>query len=87
MPGEFEKHAGTSITGVGVRNRPKGFRGCGFDCNGGAIVPVFNDPHDEIALSLLQARMPDRKVVDVYAREILLSGSNVNSITQQQPAV
>lgn len=53
--------------------------------NGGAVVPVFNDPHDEIALTQLQKLLPDRKVVGVYAREILLGGGNIHCITQQQP--
>jgi len=58
-----------------------------YYCNGGAVVPVFNDPHDSLALQQLQKLMPDRKVVGVYAREILLGGGNVHCITQQQPAV
>jgi agmatine deiminase len=53
--------------------------------NGGAIVPIFNDPHDKIALEQLQALLPERKVVGVYAREILLGGGNIHCITQQQP--
>ncbi len=53
--------------------------------NGGAIVPVFNDPHDEIALTKLQELLPERRVVGVYAREILLGGGNIHCITQQQP--
>ena len=52
---------------------------------GGAIVPIFNDPHDKIALEQLQALLPERKVVGVYAREILLGGGNIHCITQQQP--
>ncbi len=54
-------------------------------CNGGAIVPLFNDPHDREALDTLQRLMPDRKVVGVPAREILLGGGNIHCITQQQP--
>jgi len=53
--------------------------------NGGAIVPVFNDPHDEIALAKLRELLPEREVVGVYAREILLGGGNIHCITQQQP--
>lgn len=58
-----------------------------YFCNGGAVVPQFNDPHDKLALEQLQKLMPDRKVVGVYAREILLGGGNVHCITQQIPAV
>ena len=54
-------------------------------CNGGAIVPVFDDPHDTAALQTLQALLPDRKVVGLPAREILLGGGNIHCITQQQP--
>jgi agmatine deiminase len=54
-------------------------------CNDGAIVPTFNDPHDKIALDTLQRLMPERKVVGVPAREILLGGGNIHCITQQQP--
>ncbi|MBN2047565.1 MAG: agmatine deiminase [Anaerolineaceae bacterium] len=53
--------------------------------NGGVIAPVFNDEHDEAALRLLGEIFPDRKVVGVYAREILLGGGNIHCITQQQP--
>lgn len=55
-------------------------------CNGAAIVPTFNDPHDEPALDQLQRLMPRRRVVGVPAREIILGGGNIHCITQQQPA-
>lgn len=54
-------------------------------CNGGAIVPTFDDPHDAPALAALQALLPERKVIGVPAREILLGGGNIHCITQQQP--
>lgn len=54
-------------------------------CNGGAVVPTFDDPHDQVALSALQRLMPSRQVVGVPAREILLGGGNIHCITQQQP--
>ncbi len=58
-----------------------------FLCNGGAVVPVFDDPHDTPALQKLQELLPGRKIVPVPAREILLGGGNIHCITQQQPAV
>jgi agmatine deiminase len=56
-----------------------------YFCNGGAIVPVFNDSHDAEALTMLQNLLPERRVVGVPAREILLGGGNIHCITQQQP--
>lgn len=53
--------------------------------NGGVIVPTFDDPHDQPALETLQKLFPDREVVGIYAREILLGGGNIHCITQQQP--
>lgn len=56
-----------------------------YFCNGGVIVPTFDDPHDAEALATLQRLLPERKVVGVPAREILLGGGNIHCITQQQP--
>ncbi len=58
-----------------------------FFVNGGAVVPTFDDPWDAPALAALQAALPERKVVGVPAREILLGGGNIHCITQQQPKV
>jgi agmatine deiminase len=55
-------------------------------CNGGAIVPVFGDPNDAPALAKLQSLLPERQVLGIPAREILLGGGNIHCITQQQPA-
>lgn len=54
-------------------------------CNGGLIMPVFDDPADEQAKSVLQRLFPERQVVTVPGREILLGGGNIHCITQQQP--
>jgi len=56
-----------------------------YFCNGGVIAPIFNDPHDATALELLQKLLPERRVVGLPAREILLGGGNIHCITQQQP--
>jgi agmatine deiminase len=57
-----------------------------YVCNGGVIVPAFNDPRDTEALEILNRLYADREVVPVPAREILLGGGNIHCITQQQPA-
>lgn len=56
-----------------------------YVCNGAVIVPGFGDPQDEPAKAKLQELYPDREIVQVYAREILLGGGNIHCITQQQP--
>jgi agmatine deiminase len=53
--------------------------------NNGVIMPTFDDPHDHIALEKLSELFPNRRIVGVPAREILLGGGNIHCITQQQP--
>ena len=53
--------------------------------NGGIVMPLFGDPRDEAADSLLRRLFPDRRVVGVPSREILLGGGNIHCITQQVP--
>jgi agmatine deiminase len=55
-------------------------------CNGAAIVPTFDDWHDREALSALQRLIPDREIVGIPSREILLGGGNIHCITLQEPA-
>ncbi len=57
-----------------------------YMCNGGLILPAFDDPNDALVVDVLQQALPDRRVVGVPAREILLGGGNIHCITQQQPA-
>ena len=56
-----------------------------YVANGGVIVPQFNDRFDTAARETIQFLFPDRTVIGVYAREILLGGGNIHCITQQQP--
>ncbi|GKT02563.1 agmatine deiminase [Furfurilactobacillus entadae] len=56
-----------------------------YTANGGIVFPTFGDPADENAQKVLEELYPDRKVVGVPAREILLGGGNVHCITQQIP--
>ncbi len=53
--------------------------------NGGVIVPTFDDPNDAVAAEIIADAFPDRTVVTVPGREIVLGGGNVHCITQQQP--
>ena len=54
--------------------------------NGGLILPTFGDPNDAVAAKIVQGVFPDRRIVTVPGREIVLGGGNVHCITQQQPA-
>jgi len=53
--------------------------------NGGIVLPAFGDPNDDVARAIIAAAFPERKVVAVAGREIVLGGGNVHCITQQQP--
>ncbi len=53
--------------------------------NDGVVAPYFNDPKDKEAKANLQQLFPDKKIVMVAGREILLGGGNIHCITQQQP--
>jgi agmatine deiminase len=50
-----------------------------------ALVPQFGDENDAPAVELLSKLMPDRKVIGIYARDIILGGGNIHCITQQIP--
>jgi agmatine deiminase len=56
-----------------------------YIANGGIVAPCFGDPQDQPALSTLQRLFPERGVVMVPAREILLGGGCIHCIVQQRP--
>lgn len=57
-----------------------------YIANGGVVVPQFGDERtDAKALQVLAQAFPDRKVVGVQTREIILGGGNIHCITQQVP--
>jgi agmatine deiminase len=85
-----EEEAEGVIPVEGTRPRRAGDRMAGsyvnfYFADGGLILPVFGDPRDEEAVALLSSLCPDREVVPVFAREILLGGGNIHCITQQRP--
>lgn len=70
--------------------RPTGGRLAGsyvnhYIANGGIVTPLFGVAQDEPALAQLRALYPNREVIGVPAREILLGGGNIHCITQQIP--
>ncbi len=55
--------------------------------NGAVIFPEFGDPSDQLARETLQKAFPEREIIGIYARDILLGGGNIHCITQQVPFV
>lgn len=57
--------------------------------NGAVVLPAFggeNAASDRRAAEIMEKLCPDRKVISVYARDILTGGGNIHCITQQIPA-
>lgn len=58
-----------------------------YIANGAVVCPQFGDDNDGRAVEILSELFPDREVVGVYARDILIGGGNIHCITQQIPQV
>jgi agmatine deiminase len=55
--------------------------------NSRIVYPLLDERTDAEAAAILAATFPEREVVGVPAREVLLGGGNIHCITQQVPAV
>lgn len=80
-PGEDEREAGERLAASYVNF---------YFANGRALVPQFggvNKSSDERAVNILKELLPDKEVVPIDARAILLGGGNIHCITQQIPVV
>jgi agmatine deiminase len=55
--------------------------------NGAVLVPIFNDAADKLALSLLQSCFPGRKVIGIYARDLVWGLGTIHCLTQQEPII
>lgn len=56
-----------------------------YICNGAVLVPQFGDANDSAAIKKLKALFPDREIVGIPARQIIVGGGNIHCITQQIP--
>ncbi|MBP5533569.1 MAG: agmatine deiminase [Lachnospiraceae bacterium] len=57
--------------------------------NGAVVLPAFggeNEESDKKAITIMERLCPERKVIQIPARDILLGGGNIHCITQQIPA-
>jgi len=50
------------------------------------IVPTFNDANDRFALNTLAGLFPDRKVIGIACRDLVLGLGTLHCMTQQQPS-
>ena len=56
-----------------------------YPANDRILFPLLDPAYDETALGVLADLFPDREVVGIPAREILLGGGNIHCITQPVP--
>jgi agmatine deiminase len=57
-----------------------------YIANGGIVMPAFGDRRcDAQARAVLAEQFPQRKILQVPARELAYGGGNIHCITQQQP--
>lgn len=57
-----------------------------YIANGGIVMPAFDVAEDERAFRIIRDAFPNRRVVQVHARDIFLGGGGIHCITQQQPS-
>ena len=76
-PGTHPRRAGDRLAASYVNFYPSASR---------VVFPLLDERLDERAAEVIAACFPEREVVGVPAREILLGGGNVHCITQQVPA-
>lgn len=50
------------------------------------LVPTFNDSNDRVALNALARLFPDREVVGIPCRDLVLGLGTIHCMTQQQPS-
>lgn len=56
-----------------------------YIANSTIVMPLLDRKKDRLAANALKRLFPDRRVIGVQAREILLGGGNIHCITQQVP--
>jgi len=75
-PGTHPRRAGDRLAASYVNFYP---------ANSRVVYPLLDERFDERAAEVIASCFPEREIVGVPAREILLGGGNVHCITQQVP--
>ncbi|HVY81135.1 MAG TPA: agmatine deiminase [Steroidobacteraceae bacterium] len=94
MPGPLymtAKEAKGIVARPGTKPRPAGERLAAsyvnfYATNGGIVMPLLDPRTDRAAAAQLRRLFPNRRIVGVPTREVLLGGGNIHCITQQVPA-
>ncbi|MGB6430460.1 MAG: agmatine deiminase family protein [Candidatus Acidiferrales bacterium] len=50
------------------------------------LVPTFSDANDRVALATLASLFPDREIIGIPCRDLVLGLGTIHCMTQQQPA-
>lgn len=58
-----------------------------YIANRQVLVPVFNDPNDRVALSILSALFPQREIIPIYSGDLIWGFGALHCMTQQQPVI
>ena len=56
-----------------------------YPADGRIVFPLLDERYDEQAAEVLRSCFPEREVLGIPSREILLGGGNIHCITQQVP--
>lgn len=75
-PGEDEREPGERLAASYVNF---------YIANDAVILPQFNDEADGAAVEVMKEAFPDREIIPIYARDIIVGGGNIHCITQQIP--
>ncbi|AFX99582.1 agmatine deiminase [Candidatus Endolissoclinum faulkneri L2] len=78
------------VSGSGNKSRKAGDRLAGsytnfYLANGRVLVPLLDPRTDDNACLIIGDALPDREIIPIPAREILIGGGNIHCITQQIP--
>jgi len=56
-----------------------------YVANDAVLVPIYNDPNDSSALSIIQTLYPSKTIVGIDCSNMYYEGGMVHCVTQQQP--
>lgn len=76
VPGTLPRQAGDRLAASYVNF---------YIANDAIVMPVYDDPQDAAARQTLAELFPQRRIMTLPGREILLGGGNIHCITQQEP--